>query len=1316
MRGKRAKRFLSFLMAFMMVFTVLSDAGLAVYGAQQETMESIVYLDDMEAEADGWNVAWSSETVNATAERKVDATAGNETNIWNFWSEAAQKLTVSREIHVKAGDYKVSVETLGGKFAGTIALVAGENGVSKELQVGAWGNAFPVTVTDPLSVTEDTAVTITITLDMEDGGWAYFDNIALTEIYSINDADREIMALSERLSASMRQLVKKEDADKIAEHTGISVEKIDGLNEDFIKGVDVSSYISLINSGVTFRDWEGNILDRQGFFDLLRAAGINYIRVRVWNDPFDANGNGYGGGNNDIDTALEIGKLATEAGMKLLVDFHYSDFWADPGKQQVPKAWTGYTVDQKVTAIQTYTKESLTKLLEAGVDVGMVQVGNETTNSICGESDWTNMCKLFSAGSSAVRAAAAEFDKDILVAIHFTNPERSGSYASKAKTLANNNVDYDVFASSWYPYWHGTLENLTSVLKNVADTYNKKVMVAETSWAYTLQDGDGHDNTVRNNNNDKNPAYEFSVQGQADEVRSVAEAVHKVGAAGIGVMYWEAAWIPVQVYDANAANAAEVLAANKAMWEKYGSGWASSYASEYDAEDAGKWFGGSAVDNQALFDFNGNPLASLNVFKYIHTGAAVGDDKPAVLVSVAAPEAVEAESVSAIAFPEKLNATFDDGTTKQLPVTWDKDNFAFDSATGARIYTGTVTNAEVTLTVKFTVTVLPENILVNNGFESGKENWTISGTGIDNKLTEDPRTGKQSLHFHDGSVAIDFTVAQEVTAKESGVYAGSIWLQGGACGDDHTVTYTIKNETTGAAKSGTATLVGWAVWQQAKAEGLQATAGDKLTVTLHVTADIGGWGTIDDASLYCAKPGTVENNSETGGDSNTESSESNSETGDDNNTESSSESNTETNKPDVSGGEGSNTESNSESNSETGTPDVTNGEGAGSKAGTKADSADYVRVSGTDMKQDEAGAVPAEATIRNLKAVIVQAEALSEADYTAASWIGFWHNLTAAKEIVNLYGREEEAEKFAGLKTEQLEIVKAQGTADDSDAVKDLIAKAVQAIEALEFSYDQTYEQNEAAIKDIVEKLIADVEAQRRQDDATGSSESQTVESSQSQITGNSQPGSSQPGNSEAGSSQPGNSETGSSQPGNSQTGSSQTGTSQAPSAQKVGYKFTASKNNYKVTKSGSAPTVEFVGTKNTGKTIKIPDTVKDKNNVVYKVTTIGKNALKGNRKVTNITVGKNVVTIKDNAFANCQKLTKVNINSTALTKIGKTVFSSDKKLATITIKSTKLKSVGKNALKGTKKNIQIKVPKKKVADYKNKFKNKGQKDFKVKK
>ena len=138
------------------------------------------------------------------------------------------------------------------------------------------------------------------------------------------------------------------------------------------------------------------------------------------------------------------------------------------------------SVAEKEEAIYNYTTESLNYLLSSGVDVGMVQIGNETTSKFCGESSRNNICTLFNAGSKAVR----EVSGDIMVAIHFTNPERSGNYAKLAGYLDTYSVDYDVFASSYYPYWHGTISNLTSVLKNVAETYNKKVMVAETSWAF----------------------------------------------------------------------------------------------------------------------------------------------------------------------------------------------------------------------------------------------------------------------------------------------------------------------------------------------------------------------------------------------------------------------------------------------------------------------------------------------------------------------------------------------------------------------------------------------------------------------------------------------------------------------------------------------------------------------------------------------------------------------------------------------------------------------------------------------------------------
>ena len=169
------------------------------------------------------------------------------------------------------------------------------------------------------------------------------------------------------------------------EGSDLYVKKVENLSEDFIMGMDASCVPALEASGVKYYNYEGQ---PQDVFQTLAEAGVNYIRVRIWNDPYDANGNGYGGGNCDLDNAIEIGKRATAYGMKLLVNFHYSDFWADPGKQMVPKAWQGMTLEEKAEALYQYTRDSLQRLKDAGIDVGMVQIGNETNAKMCGETKW----------------------------------------------------------------------------------------------------------------------------------------------------------------------------------------------------------------------------------------------------------------------------------------------------------------------------------------------------------------------------------------------------------------------------------------------------------------------------------------------------------------------------------------------------------------------------------------------------------------------------------------------------------------------------------------------------------------------------------------------------------------------------------------------------------------------------------------------------------------------------------------------------------------------------------------------------------------
>lgn len=402
----------------------------------------------------------------------------------------------------------------------------------------------------------------------------------------------------------------------------IQVEEIDFHRADFIRGMDVSSVISLEDSGVVFRDENGVEKD---LLRILADHGVNYIRVRVWNDPYDKDGNGYGGGNNDVEKAAEIGRRAAKYGMKLLVDFHYSDFWADPSKQKSPKAWDGMSLDQRVKAVGDFTAQSLDQIRSAGAEIGMVQIGNETNSGIAGISSFDDMPKIFNAASAAVRG----FDRDILIAVHFTNPEQTSTMKWRADYLDQHNVDYDVFATSYYPYWHGSLANLTDVLGYVANKYDKYVMVAETSYANTLADSDGHANTVSewSNNKGDNLLWDFTEQGQADEVRAVMNAVNNVGEKGIGVFYWEGAWITVG--DTTGLSGAEYdaqLSGNKALWERFGSGWASRFSGEYDPEDAGKWYGGSAVDNQAFFAPDGRALASLSVFDKVHLDSyLVGD-------------------------------------------------------------------------------------------------------------------------------------------------------------------------------------------------------------------------------------------------------------------------------------------------------------------------------------------------------------------------------------------------------------------------------------------------------------------------------------------------------------------------------------------------------------------------------------------------------------------------------------------------------------------------------------------------------------------
>lgn len=616
------------------------------------------------------------------------------------------------------------------------------------------------------------------------------------------------------------------------------VRKVENLPEDFIMGMDVSSVIAEENSGVKYYDFDGNEAD---LFEVLSESGINYIRVRVWNDPYDAEGHGFGGGNNDIQTALQIGQRATRYGMKLLVDFHYSDFWADPSKQMVPRAWAGMEIEEKTQAAYEYTRECLQLLKDGGVDVGMVQIGNETNNRLCGEKTWFNIQYIMQAGAKATR----EVYPEALVALHFANPEKAGSYATYAKKMNYYNVDYDVFASSYYPYWHGSLDNLAEVLTDIASTYGKKVMVMETSYAYTPDDSDFNGNTIGEGGGIiKN--YPFTVQGQANCVTDIIDTIVNKTLNGIGVCYWEGAWISV---------GGDSWEENSALWEQYGSGWASSYAAVYDPDDAGKYYGGNAVDNQAMFGPDGHPLESLRVFDLVRNGNET-ELKPDALEDIT----LICDINGKISLPETVNAVMNDDSKQAVPVKWD-----FSEEDDRRMHEGGVAQYDITgnaggMTAHCYISMVEYNYLKDYSFEEGGSVWTVTDLKRSDELyvedkPTDSLTGNKHLHFWSSGVdRVEFTAEQTVSDLPEGKYKYTISIMGGDAGETDIYSYVkINGEIIATAPLG---ITSYNEWDTAVIPEFSCSAGDEITVGIYVKcqgAGNGAWGKIDDALLNTVK-------------------------------------------------------------------------------------------------------------------------------------------------------------------------------------------------------------------------------------------------------------------------------------------------------------------------------------------------------------------------------------------------------------------------------------------------------------------------------
>ncbi len=601
------------------------------------------------------------------------------------------------------------------------------------------------------------------------------------------------------------------------EESDFHVNPVEGLSPDLIMGADVSMLKQIEDNGGKFYV-NGEEADA---LEILKAHGVNWIRLRIWNDPTDENGEPLGGGNNNLDTTVAIAARAKALGLKFLLDFHYSDWWADPGNQDMTKAWVGLDAGALNQALYDYTANVLQTLQDAAAMPDMVQLGNEVNSGMMwpagktySEGDeivggYDGFADLLKSGIQAVRDNDSNNDDPenrIRVIIHLADGGNNSLYRMMFDELTARDVDFDVIGLSYYSYWHGPMADFVHNMEDISARYGKDLVVLEAAYAFTREDADGLANLFPS---EEFGGYKATVQGQATAIRDVIEAVSNVpDGRGLGIFYWEPEWIPVE-----------------------GAGWATGE--------------GNAWENQALLDFEGNALPSINVFNLVRPEQS-GDFIPATITAVypiAAAFAFDEE----IVLPPTVKAVYSDDSIRDTLVTWDDIPAEWLEEAGVHELTGSIEGSDLQATASVT-TGGEKNYLVNAGFESGDFSpWVASGdTGavdISNER-QNLHEGKYAMHYW-ADDAFEFTVSQTITGLANGNYVVSAWIQGGG-GEDVLQLFA---DCGGEILTVDIDTNGWLNWKSPTIENVNVTDGT-CTVGLKVIASGGQWAFLDETSLY----------------------------------------------------------------------------------------------------------------------------------------------------------------------------------------------------------------------------------------------------------------------------------------------------------------------------------------------------------------------------------------------------------------------------------------------------------------------------------
>lgn len=309
-------------------------------------------------------------------------------------------------------------------------------------------------------------------------------------------------------------------------------------SQTVLRGADVSFLPQVERNGGRFRDERGV---RDGL-SILFDQGFTFFRLRIWHTPPD--------GANNLTETLALARRIHAMGGSLLLDFHYSDTWADPGQQRKPLAWNALPLTQLADSVETYTEHVLRALADQGTLPIAVQLGNEITSGLLwpdghvgGSSDretqWANLRLFLERGARAVRRVQ-NADSPIAIVLHI---DRGGSWADTQWWFdaLGPSIDFDWIGLSYYPWWHGSWANFLHTLTQTSQRYGKGVLVAETAYPWTTRWYDNTHNLV-GDGSPLLPEFPTSPEGQRSFLRAMDTAL-QADPRGIGWVYWAPDWI-----------------------------------------------------------------------------------------------------------------------------------------------------------------------------------------------------------------------------------------------------------------------------------------------------------------------------------------------------------------------------------------------------------------------------------------------------------------------------------------------------------------------------------------------------------------------------------------------------------------------------------------------------------------------------------------------------------------------------------------------------------------------------------------------------